>query len=225
MDCSASQSINVVNDFLTRSEKEKNIKELYLCFGPMFSGKTTTLINLINIINPFIKDKEHIFYKCVNHNKDVRVLNDFLSSHNKILNNVYNCDKYEHLCRDELLKPIEKKRTTLLLIDESQFFNDLYEFIKILYTEEHYADKNIIIFCFSLNSDFKRNVFGQTHLLIPFATHVEILKGKCDYCNSTSITSHLREHSSSSNTNIIIGGIDKFIPLCNLCYLKNNLNM
>lgn len=220
MDNSQLKTLDVLSNFMVNVNRKTHVKDLFLCFGPMFSGKTTTAIKIIDAIRKINETTENnVFFKCINHSNDTRVINDCLSSHNIELNNKYECDKYVSLCNNDLLNQIQDNETTILLIDEAQFFHDLYKFVTMLFSSVPFLEKNILIFCFSLNSDFRRKPFGEAHLLIPFASHVEILKGKCHYCEKKSITSHLI-HATNEDNNIIIGGSDKFIPLCNICYLK-----
>ena len=94
---------------------------LEIIIGPMFSGKTTSLINNYkSIINNN--------YKCavITHNDDIRYSIDKLSSHDK---SMIECFKYKSLeefnekCTDII------KHVDFILIDESQFFTDLYKYL------------------------------------------------------------------------------------------------
>ena len=52
---------------------------LHIIFGPMFSGKSTKLINEINTLKIY---KKNILI--INSNKDIRVQNNFIKTHNNI---------------------------------------------------------------------------------------------------------------------------------------------
>lgn len=190
--------------------------ELHLIFGPMFAGKTTRLIDTYN------------HYK--NLEKNVYVLS-FLGDDRYSDTDVVNHDqKRIPSNRDNLIKNLVNnkeifKKIDVLLIDEGQFFPDLYESIKKIITN----DKNkISIYIFGLDGDSNNNKFGQILDLIPYCDSVEKLTSLCEICKNNpkvkscppAIFSHRKTKENSLQ--ILIGSSDIYIPLCRSCYLKEN---
>ena len=104
-----------------------------------------------------------------------------------------------------------------VFIDEAQFFIDLKEVVLEL-VENH----NIHVILSGLDSDFKREKFGQMWDLIPHADNIIKLKGTCNNCTNTSLFTHRVTKEKSQE---VIGNTN-YIPLCRTCYCKlNNLTL
>ena len=221
---------------------------LEIIIGPMFSGKTETLISRYNKIqrdfgdrcfNNQLKegttyynhtyllpegrksecDSKHDFYNkvnpyislAVNYHKDIRYGDNIIASHNGKQIQSHNLQTLTELFTDtdyfELLN-----RCTYILINEAQFFPDLKDSVVRL-AEEY--NKHVII-C-GLDSDFKREKFGQIWDLIPHADTITKLKGKCDNCiNNCSLFTY--RVTSESEQEVI--GNNNYIPLCRSCWYK-----
>ena len=78
------------------------------------------------------------------------------------------------------------------------------------------TDINIII-C-ALDSDYKREKFGQIWELIPHAHYINKLYGICNNCVNTSIFTH----RVTPDKKQVIVGIYNYIPVCRKCYTKLN---
>lgn len=146
---------------------------LHLYLGPMYAGKTTTLIQHIQ------DDSVVIDYN----DKDLCEFGN-LKSHN---NEVVKCIKVQRLCElfittnTDILKQL--KHATSILINEGQFFPDLFEFIQT-------AEMNTIrVEVFGLDGDFERKPFGQILRVIPYCDTVTKLTGTCSTCERHSIFS------------------------------------
>lgn len=170
--------------------------KLYLIIGPMFSGKTSYIIQKYNPINS-IAIKPLI---------DNRYSNRKIISHNNI---TIPCLSIDRLINFE--KKVNINNLYNIFIDEGQFFSDLNDFIKIM---EH---KNINIYISALNSDFKRQPFLNITTLYARADKIVYKQGKCKYCdNKSSFTWKIK-----NNFNLLqidVGGIDKYHPVCGNCY-------
>ena len=70
-----------------------------------------------------------------------------------------------------------------------------------------------------LDSDFKREKFGEILDLVPHANKITKMNGKCSRCYNKSIFTH----RVSNETEQEVIGIDNYIPVCRQCYI--NLNM
>ena len=100
-----------------------------------------------------------------------------------------------------------------IFINEAQFFKDLKSWV--LFQVET-CNKNVIL-C-GLDSDYKREKFGEILDLIPHANKITKLYGNCSKCDNESIYTH--RISNEINQEVI--GTDNYIPVCRTCY--NSLN-
>jgi thymidine kinase len=90
---------------------------LELILGPMFSGKTTRLIEIYNKYNRSSKK-----ICVVNYSLDTRYHNEMLSTHDKVMIPcIFSTTINELFTSDNL------KEADIVLINEGQFFEDIYE--------------------------------------------------------------------------------------------------
>jgi len=171
---------------------------LEIILGPMFSGKTTRLLEmykkykLCNI--PII---------VINHSLDNRYHETLLSTHDKkmipciqrinLLDNISIFEEYQ-----------------VILINEGQFFDDIVPFTKQM------LDYNKTIYICGLDGDFERNKFGNLLDLIPLCDNVMKLKSLCALCKNGNYAIFSRRLSNEKEQTII--GSDNYIPVCRSCY-------
>jgi|UniRef100_A0A6C0ILE7 thymidine kinase len=173
---------------------------LELIVGPMFSGKTSYLINTYKMH----QTKEHSI-KVINYSLDTRYDDKMLSSHDLIKIPCYFASKLE--------EEFEScKKNDIILINEGQFFPDLKE--RVLELVETYHKQ---VYICGLDSDFKRNKFGELLDLIPYCNKVTKLNANCE-CGNNAIFSHRKV---SSDEQVLIGS-DNYQPLCRTCYHDKN---
>jgi len=193
---------------------------LEIIIGPMFSGKTSRLVEIYNQCN-FC----NISVAVINHCIDNRYDNELLSTHDKIM---IPCIKTERLFdvwteyididNIDIVPRIKDKfkvaTSDVILINEGQFFPDLEEFVKRLLTE----DKQVYI-C-GLDGDFERKKFGQVLDLIPLCDKVHKLTSLCSLCkNGTKGIFSMRLTNEKEQT---VVGSENYIPVCRSCYEKSN---
>ena len=174
---------------------------LEIILGPMFSGKTTHLVDLYNAYN----DTGHKVL-AVNFSEDKRYHDTMLSTHDKIMIPCLFADKISDLFHELLV-------FDTILINEGQFFPDLYDVVVKL-VDIH---KKRVHIC-GLDGDFKRNKFGNILDLIPICDSVTKLQSKCHSCSNNAIFSH---RITKEKQQIVIGS-DNYVPLCRVCYQKYN---
>ena len=174
---------------------------LELILGPMFSGKTTELIEKYKEI----KEKGHD--GCViNYIDDKRYSETKLSSHDGLMIDCIQLKK---------LKNIGEIKEKFIFINEGQFFEDLYDFV----IEQ--LEKEKCIYVYGLDGDFKRKKFGQILDLIPMCDKVKKKKAKCNnnFCTKKAIFSH---RISNEDLQVVIGN-KNYEPLCRRCYTRKNM--
>ena len=180
---------------------------LKIIIGPMFSGKTTKLVDLYNSLTGSDVTSENILV--INHNIDTRTTTGLISTHD--FTSKVPCVHLEHLM-DAVTTPSLSKQQ-YILINEAQFFPDLK--VSVIKLVEQYC-KTVII-C-GLDSDYKREKFGDIWDLIPHADCIIKLKGQCNNCMDQSLFTH--RVSNEKDQEVI--GTNNYIPLCRKCYAKLN---
>jgi thymidine kinase len=184
--------------------------------GPMFSGKTTRLLDIY---------KKYSFCgietMVINYEKDNRYSDMLLSSHDLVMIPCIRALKLGEIVQfkaDNTLDPLSlyyKKflAAKVILINEGQFFEDIVEWVRI--AVEHYH-KNVYI-C-GLNSDFQRNRFGNWLDLETVCDNIVMLNSFCSHCKRKPA---IFSHRLSSETALEVIGSNCYIPVCRKCY--NNL--
>ena len=173
---------------------------LELILGPMYSGKTTRLIEHYRAYK-YIGKKIVV----INYSLDIRYSNTMLSSH----------DRCEIPCVFDNQLSNEKMwiDADVILINEGQFFNDLVPAVQKMV--ESYG-KTVHI-C-GLDGDFRRERFGTILDLIPFCDKVEKLTAFCGQCRDG--TPAIFSHRVSNESEQVVIGTSNYIPLCRACYKK-----
>lgn len=184
---------------------------LELFLGPMFSGKTTQLIQIYKTYKYIGKS-----VAVINYMDDVRYDNTQLSSHDKIMIPCIFVEKIGNIWYDErhtFYKDLHD--ADVILINEGQFFDDLFQIVL-----EMVETKNKKVYICGLDGDFQRNKFGQLADLIPYCDKVTKLQSLCSVCKNgkKAIFSHRITHEKSQ----IVIGSDNYMPLCRNCYSTMN---
>ena len=172
---------------------------LELILGPMFSGKTTRLVDIYN--SEYSNNKN---IKVINFSADTRYHDSMLSTHDKVMIPCVFSNTIGEVCQEPMICNYD-----IILINEGQFFPDLYESVVEL-VETH---KKIVYIC-GLDGDFKRNKFGKLLDLIPLCDTVTKLSATCVSCNKPAIFS---KRLSTEEQQVIIGS-SNYSPMCRGCY-------
>lgn len=181
-----------------------NTAYLELYVGPMFSGKTAKILEIY---------KQCVFCEIsvciVNHSLDKRYHDTMVSSHDKVM---APCLQATEL--NELWSIAEKtsilKCCDVILINEGQFFPDLYEVVTNMLKH-----KKKVYIC-GLDGDFERKKFGNILDLIPLCDKVTKLTSICSKCkNGTPGIFTMRLTTEKTQT---VVGSDNYIPVCRNCY-------
>ena len=194
---------------------------LELILGPMFSGKTSRLVEIYKQCK-FC----NISVAVINHSIDTRYDNELLSTHDKIK---IPCIQTEKLMDIWLNIPIENSEcenisrlkdklkigtSDTILINEGQFFPDLLEFVNNLL----HIGKNVYI-C-GLDGDFERKKFGQILDLIPICDKVTKLTSLCSLCKNGKPGIFSMRLTNEKEQTVV--GSDNYIPVCRKCYSLHN---
>jgi thymidine kinase len=172
---------------------------LKLIIGCMFSGKSSEIIKEANRLLSI--DKKVLL---INSIKDLRYGKDIICSHNLNKIDCLSVDLLLNIDKNHILK------YEYIIIDESQFFPDLYEFTKLFGDSKH-------LIVVGLNGDSNRNNFGDIYKLYPLADSIKLLKAMCMICKDG--TEAIFSKKIIKNNDIIeVGEKDKYIPVCRKCF-------
>lgn len=201
-------------DIMTDSNSSAGYLELIL--GPMFSGKSSRIVEIYKQCN-FC----NISVAVINHTIDNRYDDELLSTHDKVkipcikterLSDVWTKDDLSNIHRVE--EKFKVASSDVILINEGQFFEDLYEVV----VEMLKQDKKIYI-C-GLDGDFERKKFGQILDLIPLCDKVNKLTSLCSLCKNG--TPGIFSMRLTLETNQTVVGSENYIPVCRKCYSNKN---
>lgn len=193
--------------------------QLTIICGPMFSGKTTELIRRIHRSRS-IGMKVFV----VHHQKDTRYDVGVICTHLQEKISSYPCSNL-----DELKDDPRYQEADILIIEEAQFYDSLYDFVVNSVDKDQ---KRVIVS--GLDGNYKREPFpGNGNMdflrLIPMADQVLKLNAYCHKCmdGTPAIFTHLEKTSENmknieENSSIILGGLDKYQALCRKHYLEVN---
>lgn len=175
---------------------------LELALGPMFSGKTTYLIQTYKKYT-YIGKKVAV----INFADDTRYHETMLSTHDKIMIPCIQAKRMQTIyAENDVVKAAD-----VILINEGQFFDDLAEIVLKMVDEYKKT-----IYVFGLDGDFKRQKFGQMLDLIPRCDRVEKLHALCSLCRNGKVA--LFSHRVSNELGQVVIGSDNYVSLCRGCY-------
>lgn len=177
---------------------------LELALGPMFSGKTTYLVQTYKKYT-YIGKKVAV----INFADDTRYHETMLSTHDKVMIPCIQAKSLQTVYE-------EVKAADVILINEGQFFNDLAEIVLKMVDE----DKKTV-YVFGLDGDFKREKFGQMLDLIPMCDKVEKLHALCSLCRNGKVA--LFSHRVSNEEGQVVIGSDNYVSLCRGCYNRETM--
>ena len=177
--------------------------KLHITVGPMFSGKTTFLLNKVESL---LKNVSHDEILIINHQCDTRYSNNSICSHDKKQMPSISLNKLNDIFDTIDITEINKKK--YIFIDEAQFFNDLYEVVKLLL--ETYKKT---IYISGLDGDYKQEPFRESRFLdlIPYASTIQKLTALCVECKEEA---PFTKRIINSNEQICVGGSDSYNPVC-----------
>lgn len=181
----------------TFTQSEKNAQLRVIC-GPMFSGKTKTLIRVINEYKAIGK-KVFVFKPKI----DDRYAEDEIISHDKDVTKAVN-----------ISRPIEifdyHLNADVIAIDEVQFFDE-----SIVAVCNKLSQEGKTVIAAGLDLDYKAQPFGPMPKLLAMADEIIKLNSICTFCSGPARFSH---RISEDEGTVVLGEKDKYVPLCRSCY-------
>ena len=179
------------------SKIEENAKLRVVC-GPMFSGKTKTLIR---VINDYLAEDLTVFV--FKPKFDNRYAENEVISHDK-----------DAIKAHSIKRPIEildyYLNADVIAIDEIQFFDD-----SIVEICQKIAQAGKTVIASGLDLDYKAQPFGPMPKILAIADEIIKLNSICTFCSGHARFSH---RITTESDTIVLGEKDKYVPLCRSCY-------
>jgi len=207
-----------------KTSETENLKNkssyLEIILGCMYSGKTSKIVEIYKQCQ-FC----NIPVAVINHSFDKRYDDKMLSTHDKVMIPCIQTDKlidvwyYESVISDEEMRlkslddSVKLINADVILINEGQFFEDLYPTVK------HMLKHGKHIYVCGLDGDFERKKFGQLLDLIPLCDKVTKLTSLCSICKNGTPGIFSKRITSEKEQTVI--GSDNYIPVCRSCYETN----
>ena len=179
---------------------------LELIWGPMFCGKTSTLLHRLTVHTLCAK---RVLY--INSNIDTRTEGSF-STHNPLLK--ASQPPYDQM-KLSSLGDVPVDDYDVFGIDESQFFGT-----ELVAVTKHLLDKNKIVYVAGLTGTSNMELFGEMFRLIPLANRLTTLSAICEVCSKSGhmVEANFTKRTVMDASEIHVGGHDTYVPVCRRCF-------
>lgn len=182
--------------------------KLTLVVGPMYSGKTSTLLSMVEIYT-LGKKKIKVFKPLI----DNRYSEEHIVSHTGQRAKAVSVKSSKEI---ENTLSLKEGGLDAVFIDETNFFDPgLPEVVQSL------IFSGIDVFCVGLDLSYKHHPFPVTANLMAIADEVIKKKAVCHVCGEYNATVTHRT-SAPIDSEIDVGGFEKYIAVCRDCYKKLN---
>lgn len=175
---------------------------LEIVLGPMFAGKSSYILSSL-------RRYEAIGWPVlsITSTLDTRYETDAIHSHNHDSHSAISTDLLTPLLMTESFA-----EARLLVIEEAQFFKDLYQFV---YHAVDVCGKDVLVV--GLDGDSERRPFGRIAEIIPLCDKITKLTAMCKRCGNG--TPAIFTHRKDADTSIIkVGEADTYEALCRRHY-------
>ena len=187
---------------------------LELIIGPMFAGKSSAVLQRIRRAN-VINRKVFIVTSIIDTRYDAKGGSVYTHDKESVRANSLGVNKL-----DDIFKLGEFHHADLIIIEEAQFFNGLYDIVRG--TVEVFRKDVIVV---GLDGDSDRRPFGEILQLIPLADRITRLTALCKKCadGTEGIFTLLNsEEEAEKKGQIYVGGADKYMAVCRKHYLTSH---
>lgn len=172
---------------------------LTLVIGPMFSGKSTYIINKIREIKS--KDTNTIF--ALTHESDTRYDKHAIVTHNQLKES---CHTFKDLTTD-ILNNTDFINSNHVFIEEAHFFENLNNFVRyIIKFGKH-------VYVSGLSGNYKMEEFRNISSLVSFADNIIHLQSNCEVCHEPA---NFTDKKFKTNASYIlqVGGNELYSSVC-----------
>lgn len=200
--------------------------KLYFIQSPMNGSKSALLLMKAHSF-----EERGIPFICMKPSIDNREGVDFIYSRIGIKRECITIDPDDNIFNivNDIIALIDKTNAKLLqwiLVDECQFFTakQIEQLTKIV------DDLGINVMCYGLRTDFNTHLFEGSKRLLELADDIDEIKISCSCGRKAIINARVNDdgYVITDGEQILIGGNDRYIPLCRKCYsdaIKFNLKV
>lgn len=202
------------------------MSKLYFIQSPMNGSKSALLLMKAHSF-----EERGIPFICMKPSIDNREGVDFIYSRIGIKRECITIDPDDNIFNivNDIIALIDKTNAKLLqwiLVDECQFFTakQIEQLTKIV------DDLGINVMCYGLRTDFNTHLFEGSKRLLELADDIDEIKISCSCGRKAIINARVNDdgYVITDGEQILIGGNDRYIPLCRKCYsdaIKFNLKV
>lgn len=202
------------------------MSKLYFIQSPMNGSKSALLLMKAHSF-----EERGIPFICMKPSIDNREGVDFIYSRIGIKRECITIDPDDNIFNivNDIIALIDKANAKLLqwiLVDECQFFTakQIEQLTKIV------DDLGINVMCYGLRTDFNTHLFEGSKRLLELADDIDEIKISCSCGRKAIINARVNDdgYVITDGEQILIGGNDRYIPLCRKCYsdaIKFNLKV
>ena len=202
------------------------MSKLYFIQSPMNGSKSALLLMKAHSF-----EERGIPFICMKPSIDNREGVDFIYSRIGIKRECITIDPDDNIFNivNDIIALIDKTNAKLLqwiLVDECQFFTakQIEQLTKIV------DDLGINVMCYGLRTDFNTHLFEGSKRLLELADDIDEIKISCSCAKKAIINARVNDdgYVITDGEQILIGGNDRYIPLCRKCYsdaIKFNLKV
>lgn len=178
--------------------------------GPMFSGKTTELIRLIE--RKRLAGKKCLIIKHINDNRFDHIAKDtyHITTHYQMVYKKCDIIYLSELTDSSIDGSLEKYQ--VIGIDEGFFFKGIHRFCNAM------ANRGMEVIVATLDSSYKQEMFPEIAKLIAISENVIKLQAVCMRCGKDA---SFNIRTVESDKEILVGSSDKYMSVCRSCL--NNL--
>lgn len=194
-----------MNSYKIMSDSTYKSSYLEIIIGPMYSGKTSKLLEIYKQCK-FCD----ISVAVINHSYDQRYHETLLSTHDKLMIPCIQLNTLESWHNTVMYENKMLKDADVILINEAQFFQDLYDVVIDM------LKNNKKIYICGLDGDFERKKFGQILDLIPYCDKITKLTSLCSICKNGNLAIFSLRITNDIEQTVI--GSENYIPVCRTCY-------
>ncbi|KAL1320378.1 thymidine kinase a [Arachis ipaensis] len=182
--------------------------EIHVIVGPMFAGKTTTLLRRIQSESANSKN-----VAIIKSSKDTRYGLDSIVTHDGAKLPCWALTNLSSFKQKFGIEAYEK--LDVIGIDEAQFFEDLYDFCR---EAADHDGKTVIVA--GLDGNYLRRSFGSVLDIIPLADTVTKLTALCEICGKRAFFTLRKTQEKQVE---LIGGGDVYMPVCRHHYVNGQV--
>ena len=187
--------------------------------GPMFAGKTNTILDRI-----CQAEKDGVPFIAIKHSIDNRYGDEDIISHSQHRHSAVKYDNLTHFLESDAYKSgiavTGGERLELVIVDEGEFFLDLAPACKQMRSD------GIQVIVGALDFSFECKWFKPVEKLMKIADTMHRLRAQCGICDAPACFTHRKKEvlsSSQANELVVVGGSELYVPTCEKCWAELNL--